>query len=147
MTGNKMNEVAKLLGLELEEEFRLEGSSNRYKLTKDGLMWLSSDSDKWYFSVIINELIIGNATIIKLPKPILTKKEKDYLSSVIKPFRDRVIYIYKTELLGYELICIALECPNKTTYKDAFTLPFFEKGTMYKGMKLNKKYTLKELEL
>ena len=97
MAENKIKEVAQLLGLELEEEFRLEGASNRYKLTKDGLMWLPSDSDKWYFSVIINELILGKYKIIKLPKPILDDVEREYLGNIIKPFRDRVIYIAKAE--------------------------------------------------
>ena len=147
MAKNKMEEFAKLLGVELEEEFRIEGASNRYKLTKDGLMWLSSDSDKWYFSVIINELIIGNATIIKLPKPILTEKEKDYLSSVIKPFRDRVICIKKCEDEQDEYIGIQLKYYANEMVRDTLILPSFKKGTMYSKMETDKEYTLEELGL
>ena len=32
-------------------------------------------------------------------EPILTDKEKEYLSAVIKPFRDRVKYIYKINVI------------------------------------------------
>ena len=144
---NKMKEVAKLLGVELKEEFGVEGLSFKYKLEKDGLIFWSEDSQEWIGSNLIEDLLAGKARIVKLPKQILTDAEKRYLSAVIKPFRYRVASIRKTELLGYELIYIALECPNKTTYKNAFTLPFFEKGTMYKGMKLDKEYTLGQLEL
>ena len=31
------------------------------------------------------------------------------------------------------------------TYKDSIIFPYFTKGTMYKGMKVKTKYTLKEL--
>ena len=147
MAENKMKEVARLLGVELEEEFKIYGWDGFYKITELGLERYVQRRGWIMDPIMLIDLIKGTAKIVKIPKQILDEKEKEYLSNVIKPFRDRIIHIYKTELLGYELICIALECPNKTTYKDAFTLPFFEKGTMYKGMKFNKKYTLKELEL
>ena len=149
MSENKMKEVAQLLGLELEEEFRLEGASNRYKLTKDGLMWLPSDSDKWYFSVIINELIIGNATIIKLPKPILNSAEKEFLSSIIDSVRDRVIYIERCLggiYSGY--IDIHLESYTSTIEGEiVITSNCFEKETMFSRMELDRRYTLEELGL
>lgn len=72
-------------------------------------------------------------------KEILDEKEKEYLSAVIRPFKDRVDYIEKVEnILEY----IAIELNN-----ERLSFPFFDKGTMYKGMELNKKYTLKELGL
>ena len=36
---------------------------------------------------------------------------------------------------------------NKDDVVDTFTLPYFPKGNMYKGMETNKKYTLEELGL
>ena len=143
---NRMAEVAKLLGLELKEEFRM-GENERYKFTVNGLMFWSDCHQTWVHYDITEQLLLGRREIIKLPKPILDAKEKEYLSAVIKPFRNRIISIYKTELAGYELIGISLKLPKKTVYKDAFSLPLFEKGTMYKGMKIDKEYTLKELEL
>ena len=74
---------------------------------------------------------------------ILTEKEKAYLSAVIKPFRKDVEYIKKLNpscLKGKQYLCIEL-------INDYFTLPIFAEGTMYKGMEVNKRYTLEELGL
>lgn len=77
-------------------------------------------------------------------KEILDEKEREYLSEVIKPFKSRIVYIVK-ESFGAEFISIVLS--GITGIKEYVTLPFFKKGTMYKGMKCCKKYTLKELGL
>lgn len=76
-------------------------------------------------------------------EPVLDKVEKEYLSAVIKPFRDRVRDIEKLKFATGDLeqICIAIYCE-----RDIF-LPAFDEGIMYKGMELNKEYTLKELGL
>ena len=83
-------------------------------------------------------------------EPVLGKKEKEYLSAIIKPFRDRVIYIKKLDVyLGcnkYDEYILG-ELSNKDDVIDTFALPYFPKGTIYKGMETNKKYTLKELGL
>lgn len=76
---------------------------------------------------------------------ILTKKEKDYLSAVIKPFRNRIIYIRKDRLSTQEIIEICLEHYRDKKYSNEIVLPNFERGTMYKGMKIGKKYTVDEL--
>lgn len=73
---------------------------------------------------------------------ILTDKEKAYLSAVIKPFRKRVEYIEKRCFVsGTEYILISLQ-NNKT-----LSFPTFKTGTMYKGMKSRKEYTLEDLGL
>lgn len=80
---------------------------------------------------------VENGYIVE--KEILDEEEKEYLSAVIKPFKDRIEYIEKVEnILEY----IAIDLNN-----ERLSFPFFDKGTMYKGMELNKKYTLKELGL
>ncbi len=71
---------------------------------------------------------------------VLTKEEKDYLSAVIKPFKDKVQYIAKYSYAS-EWITIKIIDDSKLNF------PFFERGTMYKGMKEDKEYTLKELGL
>ena len=39
---NSMPEVAKMLGVELEEEFKInDDSTNKFKLTNSGLFWLN----------------------------------------------------------------------------------------------------------
>lgn len=72
---------------------------------------------------------------------ILDKVEKKYLSEVIRPFREEVIAIKKLEVpSGREYILIILKY-------DGMHFPCFEKGKMYKGMKLEKRYTPEELGL
>ena len=74
-------------------------------------------------------------------KEILDAKEKEYLTPVIRPFKGRVDYIKKFDITGKEFICIYLKNDEDIDF------PYFKKGTMYKGMKLDKRYTLKELGL
>ena len=69
----------------------------------------------------------------------LDEKEKEYLSSVIKPWRYRVKSIVKQERLFAELIII--KCKDGWEVE----LPNFEMGAMYQGMELNKEYRLGEL--
>lgn len=72
---------------------------------------------------------------------ILTDKEKAYLSAVVKPFKGKVKTVEKVSFGGgEEYLKILFEM-------DLMSLPFFAKGTMYKGMEANKKYTLEELGL
>lgn len=75
-------------------------------------------------------------------KPILDDAEKEYLKNVIKPFKDKISNISKEpSILGKEFICINFK------NEEFMCFPYFEKNTMYKGMKANKEYTLKELGL
>ena len=88
-------------------------------------------------------------------EPVLDEEEKKYLSVVIKPFKDMVCYIQKVETTNSDnqFIFIRLkryDCednePESTKYED-IDLPYFKANTMYKNMKGNKKYSLKELGL
>lgn len=83
-------------------------------------------------------------------EPVLDEKEKEYLSAVIKPFRNKVEYIKKIETynVGYGFReKISIELRDKDGIKDYLSLPWFAKDTMYKGMGLGKRYVLKELGL
>ena len=74
---------------------------------------------------------------------ILTDKEKAYLSAVIKPWKNKIKFIEKFEDTYDKeriLIWIIGDCRN-------IYLPQFEKGKMYKGMELDKNYTLEDLGL
>ena len=141
MAENKMNEVAKLLGVELEEEFRINVSPLEFKLTKSGLLYWSNDLQMWERSRSIEELLIGQYEIIKIPKPILDDKEKEYLSAVIKPFRGQVISISKKSANYGEFIDILID-----EAEDIY-LPYFKPGKMYQGIRVNREYTLEELGL
>lgn len=95
----------------------------------------------YYTKEMLEEVIRSTyETIYKREEPILDDKEKEYLSSVIRPFRDRIQYIVKRGSSAKEYIVI--EIKNDNIY-----LPYFKKDTMYKNMELDKEYTLEELGL
>lgn len=112
-------------------------------------------TNKTFFKKLPNDytgtLEIENGYIVE--KEILDEEEKEYLSAVIKPFRDRVkdIVKYKYESCDTkrngEYIGIHLSRIGHTDIIETTYLPYFKLGTMYKGMELNKKYTLEELGL
>ena len=81
-------------------------------------------------------------------EPVLNEKEKEYLSAVIKPFKDRVCYIQKvkTTNLDNQFIFIRVKRYDCEENED-IDLPYFKANTMYKNMKGDKKYSLKELGL
>ena len=77
-------------------------------------------------------------------EPILDDAEKKYLSEVIKPFLSKIKYIAKFKSA----------CSEDKQYihigfyeGDGLTFPYFKTNSMYKGMELNKAYTLKDLRL
>lgn len=74
-------------------------------------------------------------------KPILDDVEKEYLRAVIRPFRNKIVSISKEDCCNEDCF-INIELEN-----DALIFPYFKKETMYKGMELEKQYTLKELGL
>ena len=84
-----------------------------------------------------------NKNIFKLAKrKILDEQEKEYLRAVIRPFRYRIKNIVKKswyedrEYISFDL---KDEC--------GFTLATFKQGAMYKGMEVEKEYSLEELGL
>ena len=116
-------------------------------MTKDGLVHWSNVYKDWCNSSILNDLLTGG---VKIAEPILTKKEKEYLSNIVKPFRDRKVVIEKYEYPQNEhkneCIQISVEFYDKTG-GETVSLPIFKKGTMYKGLESNKCYTLEDLGL
>lgn len=81
--------------------------------------------------------------------------EKRYIKDFIRPFRDKIVYIQKiasSPTMGF----FGQQYPTEqieVTYKDSnynkqtILLPPFSKNSMYKGMKLNKQYTLEGLKI
>ncbi len=86
---------------------------------------------------------------------ILDKKEKEYLESVIKPFKNNVQYIIKQSALNgqdnseYEYITIFINTTTNIGWvgQEYIAFPYFKKATMYTNMIVNKRYTLEELGL
>lgn len=67
MAKNYMADVAKLLGIELEEEFMVTEDDSIYKLTKDGLEYKSDDGNWYYANDVFLNLLDGTIEIVKLP--------------------------------------------------------------------------------
>lgn len=108
----------------------------RIIINKSGINYQIVNSPNWntgYSSVPEN----------KLQKTLLDKEEKEYLESVLKPFKDKVTDIRKEKYNDCEYYIYVNIC-----YGDALVFPNFSQiSKMYAGMELNKKYTLKELGL
>ena len=140
---NYMEQVAKMMGVELGEEFTINDSYNSiYKFTKNGLFWRWDE--RWLPSgITFVRILCGEDEIIK--KPILDDAERRYLNNIIKPFRDRVKDIVKHGYDCYEYIEIRFYSENVPMGN--INLPYYEKSTMYKGMEVNREYSLEELEL
>ena len=115
--------------------------------TQRGWMGLKEDlvlvDKKKFFKKLPNNFTgtieVENGYIVE--KEILDEEEKEYLSNVIKPFRDKIEYIVKKIYENEEYIKIVIKNDS-----DLF-FPYFKKGTIYKGMEEEKEYTLEELGL
>ena len=148
---NHMIEVAHMLGLELNENFRFKSrltdlSTYEFKFTEDYLMYYNTEGDYWNkasFHTLCN-LLNGKYEVIKLPKNILAEEERKYLSRVIKPFREKILHISKLNGKNGEYICIDIRYDWE---EDSILLPKFATGTLYKGMEIGKEYSVKDLGL
>ena len=80
-------------------------------------------------------------------EPVLDDVEKKYFSAVIKPFRKIIVTVSKHRL-NNDLEYIAIRVKSlKEDKEENMCFPAFKIGTMYKGMELDKKYSLEELGL
>lgn len=73
---------------------------------------------------------------------ILTNKEREYLKAVIEPVKDKVRFIHKSEYRNSKRQYVYIDLNE-----DYISLYSFKTNTQFKGMKVDKKYTLKELGL
>lgn len=80
-------------------------------------------------------------------EPVLDEVERKYLSEVIRPFRKKITYISKVIHYGVDRQYISITIKDEDGFRDSLNLPDFENDTMYKGMEINKKYSLNELGL
>lgn len=94
---------------------------------------------------VINAL--EDKCLLEHKEKILTKFEKDYLSSALHPFKKIIKTISKRRLNNdFEYIAIRVKS-LKEDEEENMCFPAFKAGTMYKGMKVDHRYTLKELGL
>lgn len=82
---------------------------------------------------------------------ILDEVEREYLKSVIKPFKEHVAYIHKSSLGSsaqyISIVYIEISDFMPSGYRCEIMLPCFANDTMYKGMEIGHKYSVKELGL
>ena len=76
---NRMEEVARLFGLELGEHFHITKESCKdttYKFTPEGVLFYSNEARVWYESVgALAGILTGDTDVIKLPwKPVIGGK-------------------------------------------------------------------------
>lgn len=126
-------------------------SKYRYILDIDDGYWYWSSSmlekveDKKHFKSLPRDFT-GTINVEKgfiVKKEILDEAEKEYLHAVIKPFKKQVAFINLRKRFDDNRVYIYIKLKNN----DFAVLPFFEKGTMYKNMQINREYTLQELGL
>ena len=120
---------------------KMYGGNSVNKVVSD-LFWEHHDSEKGETSLrcILDWLCDEHQ--------ILDKEEKEYLSAVIRPFRNKeevVITIIKVCMCGVESLEINIK--RNFDFETILCFPPFEEDTMYKGMEANKDYTLKDLGL
>ena len=134
------------------------------KALTEGKKIRRNDWEKGYYITLIDNQVVSERGWVsglciddfsanwweEYKEDILDEAEKKYLSAVIKPFRHRVEYIKKLEAYccrndSRENIFVRI-C-DKYGFEDFLSLPYFPKGSMYKGMETGKQYTLEELGL
>ena len=122
----------------------IKNSYNKYRLTEKSIEYYDGLNQQWNICPYrIIDLLNGDDEIIK--KPILDDIERKYLSNVIKPFRDKVTSVIKYESGIYEYIVIRYRSIEE--HIGTVHFPPFKKGTMYKGMEVDKEYNLEDLRL
>lgn len=145
-----------IITLDIDDEYWnwSEGMLEKVEITKAELQSeidkLENSNRKLYSKVTSNRDKIENLkreimSLKENDKSILDEKEKKYLLGVIKPFKKNVKYIEK--IIDNSKECCEYIKFYMNRYEDNFGLPSFKKETMYKGMELDKRYTLKELGL
>ena len=104
MRKNYTAEVAKLLGVELGESFKITSDTkgdypgdyqNYYRFTENNCFETSVDGVKWETAtvIVLRGILMGDTRIVKLPwKP--RKGEKYYVPSIVIRPEDRNYYYY-----------------------------------------------------
>ena len=118
-----------------------------FKCVFDKVMCSHSSNRNWFVNKdLYSDKFLNQEIEIEVPD-ILDEKEKEYLSAVIKPFRNIVKNISKSNVANGLYEYISIETVHPLVGTEFISFPLFKTQTMYKNMKLRKKYTLKELDL
>lgn len=123
-------------------EYEYEDYRNDYAVVNNGINKELKSSYLFYGIFQKNDSYLNHT--VQIIEEILDTKEKEYLSNVIRPFRNRIEYIKKNTLLGGKKETIVINYTD-IFHPNEIYFPSFEKGTMYKNMKPNKEYSFEEL--
>ena len=137
----RYGEIGKIIRIDRNEDIIVDfPSQHNWNGLEEELVLVGK---KKFFKKLPNDFTgtieVENGYIVE--KEILDEEEREYLSNVIKPFRDKVECIVKETSSYNEYITIAIK------YDSDLSFPNFKKGTKYKGMEEEKEYTLEELGL
>ena len=149
---NLIPEVAKLLDIELGEEFRIiDAAGFDYGVFRLGENYIEQKlrNDKWLLSYehMIGAIVCGRLQVVKLPKHPLDETEKEYLLNMIRPWKYKVVSVTKYLGTGTPKEEFIQICYLQNGYKYYISLPQFKKGVMYRGMELERDYSLDDLDL
>ena len=97
--------------------------------------------NRCFSDVLFKNVTWENSPIQYRDNELLTPKEREYLKSVFRPFASHIAYVQKLGSGNSEFIKVYIWGENAVP----MLFPDFKKGTIYKGMKSEVKYTLKEL--
>ena len=115
---------------------------NREKKEQDKIVIVSQEKEIKDAKKVVEEIKQAVKEFNASFNQILDEEEKEYLSAVIKPYRDRVEYIAKVDAHYIEKEYIRIKIGGEN-----MPMPNFKSGSMYKGMELDREYTLEELGL
>lgn len=123
-----------------------------FLLADDAIVEYSINNSKWVAS---NQSFYFRLDEVKKDKldfeiyePVLTEEERKYIAAIIAPLRKSWKRITITKIYGVG-VCkerILFEFKNGDD-EENYSLPSFDKGTMYNGMSLGTEYSLEELGL
>jgi len=142
--------------VELEIKFNIGDKVKRYSngeicIVKDIFVNVDERNIKHIHYHIVNEqnktdLCLSGCSLEKAR--ILDKQEHDYLRAVCKPFIKDIKKITKRDYGNYVGYIELIKFTTLTyTNENLFQLPLFDSSFMYKGMEVNRYYTIEDLEL
>ena len=117
---------------------------------KDYGFFSTKFTNGFLFNRCVSDVLFKNVTWENSPiqfrnDELLTQKEREYLKFVFRPFANDILYVRKRQSYVIDDIeyIEAVTCKGGRTASMLF--PDFKRGTMYKRMKPEVKYTLQEL--
>lgn len=138
---NKMEEIAKLLDVKLNEKFGLEDHGDAlFKLTEDGFLVYNHDDGEWdaQCEYLLVDILTGKEKIVRQTPFMLNSEESglihkmagnNWVAAIIK-------YAYPDSKES-----ILLKTTDENGYPEFFSSDPFEKGTMFSGLEINVEYS------